>query len=97
LKSPVCLCSMSAKLNSSRHWPRQLLENSAGDGCVRPPESRGSRLGASGWPGQARTSPAMAWEIVQHDSETKGYRDGAAYCVSSLRMILPPFITNLTR
>src|SRR5262249_51102695 len=25
------------------------------------------------------------------------YRDGAAYCVSSLRMILPPFITNLTR
>jgi hypothetical protein len=25
------------------------------------------------------------------------YLDGAAYCVSSLRMILPPFITNLTR
>ncbi len=25
------------------------------------------------------------------------YLDGAAYCVSSLRTILPPFITNLTR
>ena len=25
------------------------------------------------------------------------YRVGAANCVSSLRMILPPFITNLTR
>jgi hypothetical protein len=37
LKSPVCLCSMSAKLNSPRHWPHQLPENSAGPGCVRPP------------------------------------------------------------
>src|SRR5258708_6563161 len=29
LKSSVCLRGMSAKLNSSRHWPRQLPENSA--------------------------------------------------------------------
>jgi hypothetical protein len=85
LKSSVCLCSMSAKLNSSRHWPRQFLENSAG---------RSSRLRASVWPGQAR--PYLGG-IVRHDGETNRYLVGAAYCVISLRMILPPFITNLTR
>jgi hypothetical protein len=36
-------------------------------------------------------------DMVRHDGETKSYLVGAAYCVSSLRMILPPFITNLTR
>jgi hypothetical protein len=38
-----------------------------------------------------------AKDMVQYHRETNRYRDGAAYCVSSLRMILPPFMTNLTR
>lgn len=31
------------------------------------------------------------------DHGRRSYRDGVAYCVNSLRMIRPPFITNLTR
>jgi hypothetical protein len=43
------------------------------------------------WRAHEPRASALEARVVVH------YRDGAAYCVSSLRMILPPFITNLTR
>jgi len=46
----------------------------------------------TGAPRENRPRVSAAKRGVLH-----AYRDGAAYCVSSLRMILPPFITNLTR
>ncbi len=54
------------------------------------PDCQKGRARPGGAPAEPRFRPESAGLLSR-------YRDGAAYCVSSLRMILPPFITNLTR
>jgi hypothetical protein len=62
--------------------------------------------GASSNPGAAAFSEPKRLGVVDRplsramtvtEVDTSPYRDAAAYGVSSLRMIFPPFITNLTR